>query len=541
MIDSSLKCANILIVDDKEANIYVLEGLLEMQGYSNIKSTTDSREVISLFKSFAPDLILLDLMMPHVDGFEAMKQLKPYIGIGKYLPILVLTADVSAEAKQRALSNGASDFLTKPFDLIEVALRIKNLLYMSYLQQLLQNQNLVLEEKVKERTAELEATNIELNIAKNKAEASDKLKTAFINNISHEIRTPLNGILGFGQILTDTTLTSDEKEEYLSMLNTSSDRLINTVTNFIDISLLKSKTQEVNKRDFELESLINAIAQIFVKPCQSKNLDFSIDIPLAGQGLIVNTDKELLEKALFHLVDNAVKFTDNGFIKIGFEINETNVSFYIKDSGKGVAPEFHKEIFNSFSQEDSFMTRGYEGSGLGLSIASGIIGLLGGKIDLYSEKGKGSTFSFSLPCISQSSAIKLKNSFAINRKADEKFKILVAEDDEFNFFYINMLLKADLVDIYHAENGQEAVEFCRNNPDIDLVLMDLKMPVMDGFEATSLIKAFRNDLPVIAVTAFSGSEDRRKAMSAGCDEFLTKPLKKEILFDTLVKFGMVIS
>jgi len=541
MIDSSLKYANILIVDDKEANIYVLEGLLEMQGYSNIKSTTDSREVISLFKSFAPDLILLDLMMPHFDGFEVMEQLKPYIAVGKYLPILVLTADVTTEAKQRALANGASDFLTKPFDLIEVGLRIKNLLFSSYLQQQLQNQNRVLEEKVKERTAELEATNIELNISKNKAEASDKLKTAFINNISHEIRTPLNGILGFGQILIDTTLTSDEKEEYLSMLNSSSDRLINTVTNFIDISLLKSKTQEVNKRDFELESLINAIAQIFVKPCQIKNLDFSIDIPLAGQGLIINTDKELFEKALFHLIDNAVKFTDNGFIKIGFEINETNVTFYIKDSGKGIAPEFHKEIFNSFSQEDSFMTRGYEGSGLGLSIASGIIGLLGGKIDLYSEKGNGSTFSFSLPCISQSSAIKLKNSFAINRKADEKFKILVAEDDEFNFFYINMLLKDDFVDIYHVENGQEAVEFCRNNPDIDLVLMDLKMPEMDGFEATSLIKSFRNDLPVIAVTAFSGSEDRRKAMSAGCDEFLTKPLKKEILFDTLVKFGMVIS
>ena len=540
MINSSLKSANILIVDDKEANIFVLEGLLEMQGYTNIKSTTDSREVISLFKSFVPDLILLDLMMPHLNGFEVMEQLKPLIPNGKYLPILVLTADVTTESKQRALANGASDFITKPFDLIEVGLRIKNLLFMSYLQQQLQNQNLLLEEKVLERTAELETTNIELNIAKNKAEASDRLKSAFINNISHEIRTPLNGILGFGQILTDTDLTSDEKEEYLVMLNASSDRLISTVTNFIDISLLKSKTQEVNKRDFELEPSINMAAQIFLKACQLKNLDISVEIPKEGESLIVNTDKELLEKALFHLVGNAVKFTEHGFIKIGFEIKNGEIAFYVTDSGKGIAPEFHGQVFNSFTQEDTFMTRGYEGSGLGLSIASGIVELLGGKVDLHSIKGKGSTFFFSLPIISQASAVKLTTHYGKDHKADDKFKILIAEDDEFNIYYINMLLKDELYEIFNAGNGREAVEICEKNPDIDIVLMDLKMPVMDGFEATSVIKSFRKDLPIIAVTAFSSTEDRKKAMNAGCDEFITKPLKKEMLMDTLVKFGVMV-
>lgn len=541
MIDSTLKCANILIVDDKEANVYVLEGLLEMQGYSNIKSTTDSREVISLFKSFAPDLILLDLMMPHLNGFEVMEQLKPLVTNGRFLPILVLTADVTNESKQRALANGASDFITKPFDLIEVGLRIKNLLFSSYLQQQLQNQNFILEEKVKERTAELEKTNIELNIAKNKAEASDKLKSAFINNISHEIRTPLNGILGFGQILADTDLTAAEKQEYLIILNSSSDRLINTITNFIDISLLASKSQETNKMDFELEPSVNMTAQKFLSECQLKNVDISVKIPEGGDTLIVNTDKELLEKALFHLIDNAVKFTEHGFIKIGFEINETNVSFYIKDTGKGIAPEFQKTIFKSFTQEDNFITRGYEGSGLGLSIAGGIVELLGGKIDLQSVKGEGSTFSFSLPCLSHASALKITTIVDKTRQDSEKFKILVAEDDEFNIYYINMLLKDEMFDVFYAENGREAVEICEKNPDIDIVLMDLKMPVMDGFEATRLIKSFRKELPVIAVTAFSGTEDRKKAMNVGCDEFITKPLKKELLFKTLVKFGVLIS
>ena len=174
MIDSTFKNANILIVDDKVANIDILAGLLQIQGYTNIKTTTDPRLVVSLFKSFNPDLILLDLMMPYLTGFEVMVQLKELIPDGTYLPILVLTADIAVEAKQRALAGGARDFLAKPFNLIEVGLRIKNLLFARYLHQQLQNQNLILEEKVRERTIKLEKTNVDLVAAKDKAEESDR-------------------------------------------------------------------------------------------------------------------------------------------------------------------------------------------------------------------------------------------------------------------------------------------------------------------------------------------------------------------------------
>ena len=538
MIDSTLKNANILIIDDQEANVEVLLGLLEMQGYTNIKTSIDPREVISLYRSFVPDLILLDLMMPYVSGFEVMEQLKPLIPEDTYLPILILTADVTPESKQRALSGGASDFLTKPFDLIEVGLRIRNLLHTSYLQKQLQNQNLILEEKVKERTAELENINIELIAAKEKAEASDNLKGAFINNISHEIRTPLNGILGFSQILTDAGLSNEEKEEYLSMVNESSDRLINTVTNFIDISLLTSKNQEVNRLEFDLEPLLCGVVEKLREPSRKKGLKILMEIPENADGIKAKTDKDLLEKTLFHLLDNAVKFTELGFVKLGFEIKGTDIRFFVQDSGVGISPENNLQIFKGFTQEHASMTRGYEGSGLGLSIASKIVELLGGKIEVSSEKGVGSTFSFSLPCFSQSFGFVDENIPVKKSKPGDKLNVLVAEDDEFNYFYINKILKYEFINLIHAEDGQKAVDICLNNPEIDIVLMDLKMPLMDGFEATRQIKLFRKDLPIIAVTAYSGTEDRKNAMMAGCDEFITKPVKKEVLMNTLERFGV---
>ncbi|MFZ4799876.1 MAG: response regulator, partial [Bacteroidia bacterium] len=186
MINSTLKNAKILIVDDQPSNVEILKELLEIEGYTNIKSTNDSREVVDLYEYYQPDLILLDLSMPHFSGYEVMEQLKLIVTADTFLPIIVLTADATNEAKLKSLRLGASDFLTKPFDLVEVGLRIKNILFASYFHQQLQNQNEILDVKVKERTLELENKNIELQLAKEKAEESVRLKTAFLNNISHE-------------------------------------------------------------------------------------------------------------------------------------------------------------------------------------------------------------------------------------------------------------------------------------------------------------------------------------------------------------------
>jgi signal transduction histidine kinase len=538
MIDSTLKNSNILIVDDQEANIDVLEGFLEMQGYTNIKTTQDPRQVLDLYDSFKPDMVLLDLSMPYLSGFEILQQLKEVVPGDIYLPILVLTADVSTASKQRALAGGASDFLTKPFDLVEVGLRIQNLLFSSYLQQQLHNHNLILEEKVQERTYELQLKNIELQAAKEKAEASDRLKSSFINNISHEIRTPLNGILGFGQILAEENLEDSEKEMYLQMLNSSSARLIDTITNFLDIAMLTSGNQKVYKKEFNPSEVLHSVVNKYIEPCNEKSLELIVQEPADKNELKIYTDIELFNKIIHQLVDNAVKFTLKGSVQITYELINDEFKFFVKDTGIGISDENKMFIFENFIQEDSKTTRGYEGSGLGLPIASRLIQLLDGKIWVESEKGIGSTFYFTIPVVEKARIDDLHH-FINKHSTASKQTILIAEDDDINFFYFKALLASQLIEIIHAKNGLEAVKLCQNHPEIELVLMDLKMPEMDGFEATRQIKAIRKNLPVIAITAYCESEDKRMALQAGCNEFITKPVKKEYFIKKLEEFGLV--
>ncbi len=399
MIDSTLKKAHILIVDDQEANIDILVGLLEFQGYTNVKSTTDPRMVKSMFKTFNPDLILLDLLMPHLTGFEVMEQLKTLIPQATFLPVLVLTADITVETKQRALANGANDFLVKPFDLIETGLRVRILLEARFMHLQLENQNRILEEKVKERTAELETANIHLYAAKEKAEASDRMKTAFMQNISHEVRTPLNGLLGFGSLLAEPDLDDESRQQYLSMMKSSSDRLINTITDYIDISLIVSDSVEVFSRPVIINNIMMDLQNKFENIIRIKQLEFNLVISDDKELFCIQTDPELLTRIMFHLLSNAVKFTQQGQVTMGYSVDSEKIEFFVKDTGAGIEKEARERVFESFMQENITNTRGHEGSGLGLSIIRGFSKALGGEIRLESEKGKGSSFYFSLPLL----------------------------------------------------------------------------------------------------------------------------------------------
>lgn len=535
MINSTLLNSKILIVDDQEANIDILQGLLEMQGYHQIKATQDPRKVIELYKNFEPDLILLDLAMPYLSGFEVMDQLKQLVPENTYLPILVLTADVTTQSKQKALSGGAIDFLTKPFDLVEVGLRIKNLLYTSYLQKQLINQNQMLENKVRERTRALENQNIELIAAKEKAEASDRLKSAFINNISHEIRTPLNGILGFGQILTEESLSHEEKQDYAKMLNQSCERLLNTVTNIMDISMLSSGNQKVIQKQMNIDNSIDEVINKFKDLLDEKKLRFLCEATPDQSKINVLCDHNLFSKILYQLIDNAVKFTQQGTISVGYEENENELHIFVQDTGIGISPQKQAQIFETFSQEDNAITRKYEGVGLGLSIAKGFIELLKGRIWFTSEKGKGSAFYFSIPYNQPDSENQTSDSES--GKVIKKATVLIAEDDEVNLMILKAFLGPEF-EILQAANGMEAVELCRKYPSVDLVFMDLKMPELNGFEATKQIKVFRPDLPIVALTAYSDNEDKQRAIDSGCNDFITKPFKKDFILGKLKEFGI---
>lgn len=538
MTHPKLKDARILIIDDQPANIAVLEDLLETQGYTNISATTDPRDALHLFASFEPDIVLLDLMMPYLDGFQVMEQLKPLLGDNQFVPILVLTADATADTKKRALSDGASDFLTKPFDLTEVGLRIKNLLLTAYLTTQLKNQNEILEEKVKERTQELLSSNKQLEIAKNKAETSSKLKTAFMQNISHEVRTPLNGILGFSSLMIDPDLSVEDKEDFMEMLQESSDRLVKTITDYMDVSLIASESMEVSLKPFDIVHLLKRIEQMYAKKALKKNLGLSLHLPKDCSTFQLNCDEELLGKILLQIIDNAIKFTHEGSIEFGFSQTGDDVKFFIKDTGIGIEKDAMEHIFESFVQEDVSNTRGHEGSGLGLTIAKGITQLLGGVLHLESEKNKGSQFTIQIPLLQPDKAIEKAEG---NTIATKDIGLLIAEDDSGNMFYISHLLKNKFKKLYQAVNGHEAVKFARENPDIQLILMDLKMPELDGYKATVAIKQMNPSIKVLAITAYGMTGDEQLALDAGCDDYLSKPFKNDALIEKIKSLGFELS
>jgi signal transduction histidine kinase len=397
MIDPTLKNANILIVDDHKANIEVLADFLEIQGYQNVKSTTDPREVVNLFVSFQPDLILLDLSMPFMTGYDVMNQLKMMIAPQTYFPILVLTADISPDARQRALSSGAYDLLTKPFHLLEVGLRINNLLFTSYLQQQLKDQNLVLEQRVKERTVELENKHTELKSAWEKAASGDRLKSAFLANISHEIRTPLNGLLGFATLLSGLNEPAAERQLYVEMMNVSGERLMKTINDYIDMSKIVSGNLELIKTEVNIIDVLHESINEFQPICDEKKLRLNLLIPHEQRELFVQSNFQLLSKVIGQLIDNAIKFTIKGAVSIGLSVSPKAVEIFVKDTGIGIDIKSQQGIFEAFVQEDMSNTRIYEGSGLGLSITNGILKQLGGQIRFESLKNEGSTFYVTLP------------------------------------------------------------------------------------------------------------------------------------------------
>jgi CheY-like chemotaxis protein len=366
-----------------------------------------------------------------------------------------------------------------------------------------------------------------------KAEAGDRLKTAFINNISHEIRTPLNGILGFSEMTLSPDSSPEDNELFFTIIKKSSKRLLNTITSYMDIAMIVSGTMETSSRPAQLSKICEDIRNDFIDICALKGIELQLFTPKTSEPLQMNTDQEKVRKIITHLLDNASKFTQKGYIHFGFQINEQDVEFYVKDTGTGIKAEAFNTIFEAFMQGDVSSTRGYEGSGLGLTIANGMVKLLGGKLWVESERGKGSTFYFTLPFAQNPVVLQRK---PVETPVDQKIKkpvVLIAEDDDSNYKYIEIVLLYAEYEVLRAENGIDAVDLCRTNNDIRLVLMDIKMPLMDGFEATRQIRAFKPQLPVVALTAHVTTEDENAAIAAGCTEYVTKPVTKTRLLEII--------
>jgi len=375
----------------------------------------------------------------------------------------------------------------------------------------------------------------DLLAAKEIAEATDKLKSAFINNISHEVRTPLNGVIGFSEMLLNPDVTSENKAIFSDIIRKSSTRLIKTITSYMDISMIVSGNMEVFRKDFALNPLLGEIREEFDEACQIKGIELKVQRPSIPADIRLNTDPDILRKIFTHLIDNAIKFTSTGFIEFGFRKKDDSLEFFVDDSGIGIEKEKINYIFDNFIQADISHTRGYEGSGLGLSIANGLVRLLHGELTIESELLKGSTFYFTIPgstIVMNSPAEKIVR---LNPRVVTDPLILVAEDDEFNYKFIEIILKKSDFKVIRAENGAQAVSICKLNPGVNLVLMDLKMPVMGGIEATRKIKEFLPEMPVIALTAYVSTSDEYEALLNGCDEFIPKPVNRENLIELINK------
>lgn len=375
----------------------------------------------------------------------------------------------------------------------------------------------------------LKETNKELQKAKVKAEESDQLKSAFLANMSHEIRTPMNGIMGFAELLKEADLSSEEQKNYIEIIEKSGTRLLNIINDIVDISKIEAGQMNVIFSGTNIDEQLQYIQTFFKPETQDKGVLLLLKTPLAANETIIDTDREKLYAILINLVKNAVKYTLKGIIEFGYEKKGDYIEFFVKDTGIGISKDRHQAIFERFIQADFNDKMARQGAGLGLSIAKAYVELLGGKIWVESELEKGSVFHFTIPFMSKARDDNSSKINTLTTQADytiEKLKILVAEDDKISRMLIQKVIQPYSKEIINAKTGVEAVKMCRNNPDLDLILMDIQMPQMNGFEATKEIRKFNKNVIILAQTAFALEGDREKTIETGCNDYISKPINK---------------
>lgn len=372
--------------------------------------------------------------------------------------------------------------------------------------------------------------------AKDKAEESDKLKSAFLANTSHEIRTPMNAIIGFSRLLQREEADKDKIQDYTNNIIDKGEQLLQVINNIIDISKIEARQLKINEKRFELNKLMQDIYLDFKNEYKEKEIEFSVDAEVKNRHYI-RTDYNRLYQIIHNLLTNAFKYTDEGKIEFGYKLQDKEtIQFFVKDTGIGIAEEKKSHIFDRFRKSDTSATRLYSGTGLGLSICKSLVELMGGRIWVESSLNQGSSFFFTLP---YDPAHKVKDE---ENAPQEKIynwpdkNILIVEDDKLNYEYLKEILSDTNAKILQAKDGQSAIELCRDNKNIDLVLMDIQLPGIDGNTAIKEIKKINNNLPIIAQTAYALEEEKNKILESGCNDYIAKPINEKVLFRKIDHF-----
>lgn len=373
-----------------------------------------------------------------------------------------------------------------------------------------------------------------------KARRADQLKSSFLANMSHEIRTPLNAIVGFSNILAEEQLSEEERRQYISIINSSNESLLRLVNDILDVSMIESDQLKIEFKDCELKKIMRELEDTYKMKLRSGGIQ-TIQIVNSSpvENYVVKVDCERLRQVLINLIDNAVKYTEKGRVEFGYEIEKKDLLFYVKDTGIGIKSSHMEFLFDRFYKVEDDKRKLYRGTGIGLYLTKKIVDLLNGNIWVVSDFGKGSQFYVSIP----KAGVELKKTDIVipiskssySDKDKTKLKILIVEDQQSNQDYYKAILKDQPFKLIHAMNGKEGVEEFKQNQDIDLVLMDIKMPVMNGFEALKEIKLIDDSVTVFALTAHAMSTDRQECIAAGFDNYFSKPLNKEILLEEISK------
>lgn len=374
--------------------------------------------------------------------------------------------------------------------------------------------------------------------AKERAEESDRLKTAFLHNISHEIRTPLNAIMGFSQMLTDQELTTDDRVSFSDIIQKSGQQLLVIINDIVNISALEAGQETCNKKSFNVNNLIRQICNQFSIKTKEQGLSINLNLAISDENAYINSDEIKFIQILSNLLTNAFKFTHKGYVEVGYELQKEKMQFYVKDTGIGIPDDMHDEIFKRFRQIEVGDSRKYGGSGLGLPISKAYVKLLGGDIWLDSVVGEGTTFYFTLP-YNENDRITIDtipDNTQRHLTGNITKTLIVAEDEDVNFLLIEKMLSPQNYIVIRARNGNEAVESCRVLNDVSMILMDLNMPLLNGYQANRIIKKEWPEIPVLAVTAFTGEEEKKMALKEGFLGFIPKPIEKELLISKIKEY-----
>lgn len=525
---------DILIVDDVPENLQVLFALLTAEGYE-VRRLRSGKQVIKVVSEDPPDLILLDIRMPEMDGYEVCRLLKLKPGT-RDIPIVFLSALDDVLDKVKAFSLGGADYISKPFQGEEVLARIQHQLTIRQQKQ-------------------------ELIKARQSAELASKVKSEFLANMSHEVRTPLTAIIGYSQILKMTAL-DDQQSNFVDTVYRSSQELLALLDDILEFSRLEAERESFKAESFTLKEIEDSIRENFESQAQEKGLDLIFEIHAALPKMFSGPKLRLLQ-ILKNLVQNAIKFTRKGYVRVEISPQQRQpsastyqVRFSVKDTGCGISIEEQKRIFTPFTQVDASSTRQHGGVGLGLSICQKLLQRIGGTMHVESESQAGATFWFVLPLEVREDAhtLELPTNTSQNGKAldiskssfDADFhrsvQLLLVEDEPDNQAVLTTLLNHLGYGVDIAVNGLDALEKLFETP-YRIVLMDCQMPVMDGYEATQKLRQWevaqsRNQpysvpIIIIGITAYALAGDRERCLAAGMDDYMSKPISIEALQETL--------